>query len=387
MKKKIAILGSTGSVGCSTLSVMQQHRQKYEVFALTAATNVEKMLAQCLLFTPKIAVMADEQAAEELAKKLTAKGSDTVVQGGQRALIEVVQNQDIDAVMVAIVGGVGLEPSLMAVKQGKQVMIANKEPLVMAGDLFMAEAKKSGAQILPIDSEHNAIFQCLPYPVVEKKHIRRLILTASGGPFLGKQWQDLQDVTPEQAIAHPNWKMGPKISVDSATMMNKGLELIEATHLFDLSAEKIDVMIHPQSVIHSMVEYIDGSHLAQLGSPDMCIPIAHALAFPERIESGAEPLDLARITNLNFQEPNWSEMPCLQLAKQVALTGGASPIVMNAANEIAVEQFINKTISFTEIYELIDKVIHRFDLSEPRSIGDVLTIDSNARKQAIELIH
>ena len=387
MKKKIAILGSTGSVGCSTLSVMQQHQQKYEVFALTAATNVEKMLAQCLQFTPKIAVMADEQAAEELAKKLTAKGSDTVVQGGQRALIEVVQNQDIDAVMVAIVGGVGLEPSLMAVKQGKQVMIANKEPLVMAGDLFMAEAKKSGAQILPIDSEHNAIFQCLPYPVVEKKHIRRLILTASGGPFLGKQWQDLQDVTPEQAIAHPNWKMGPKISVDSATMINKGLELIEATHLFDLSAEKIDVMIHPQSVIHSMVEYIDGSHLAQLGSPDMCIPIAHALAFPERIESGAEPLDLARITNLNFQEPNWSEIPCLQLAKQVALTGGASPIVMNAANEIAVEQFINKTISFTEIYELIDKVIHSFDLSEPRSIGDVLTIDSNARKQAIELIH
>ena len=387
MKKKIAILGSTGSVGCSTLSVMQQHQQKYEVFALTAATNVEKMLAQCLQFTPKIAVMADEQAAEELAKKLTAKGSDTVVQGGQRALIEVVQNQDIDAVMVAIVGGVGLEPSLMAVKQGKQVMIANKEPLVMAGDLFMAEAKKSGAQILPIDSEHNAIFQCLPYPVVEKKHIRRLILTASGGPFLGKQWQDLQDVTPEQAIAHPNWKMGPKISVDSATMMNKGLELIEATHLFDLSAEKIDIMIHPQSVIHSMVEYIDGSHLAQLGSPDMCIPIAHALAFPERIESGAEPLDLARITNLNFQEPNWSEIPCLQLAKQVALTGGASPIVMNAANEIAVEQFINKTISFTEIYELIDKVIHSFDLSEPRSIGDVLTIDSNARKQAIELIH
>ena len=387
MKKKIAILGSTGSVGCSTLSVMQQHQQKYEVFALTAATNVEKMLAQCLQFTPKIAVMADEQAAEELAKKLTAKGSDTVVQGGQRALIEVVQNQDIDAVMVAIVGGVGLEPSLMAVKQGKKVMIANKEPLVMAGDLFMAEAKRSGAQILPIDSEHNAIFQCLPYPVVEKKHIRRLILTASGGPFLGKQWQDLQDVTPEQAIAHPNWKMGPKISVDSATMMNKGLELIEATHLFDLSAEKIDVMIHPQSVIHSMVEYIDGSHLAQLGSPDMCIPIAHALAFPERIESGAEPLDLARITNLNFQEPNWSEIPCLQLAKQVALTGGASPIVMNAVNEIAVEQFINKTISFTEIYELIDKVIHSFDLSEPRSIGDVLTIDSNARKQAIELIH
>ena len=387
MKKKIAILGSTGSVGCSTLSVVQHHQEKYEIFALTAATNVEKILAQCLQFSPKIAVMADEQAAEELAKQLTIKGSDTVVQGGQRALVEVVQNQDIDAVMVAIVGGVGLEPSLMAVKQGKQVMIANKEPLVMAGEIFMEEAKKSGAQILPIDSEHNAIFQCLPYPVVEKKHIRRLILTASGGPFLGKRWQDLHDVTPERAIAHPNWSMGPKISVDSATMMNKGLELIEATHLFGLPTQKIDVMIHPQSVIHSMVEYVDGSHLAQLGSPDMCIPIAHALAFPERIESGAESLDLTRIANLNFQEPDWSEVPCLQLAKQVSIAGGALPIIMNAANEIAVEQFINKTINFTEIYTLIDKVVNSIDLSEPSSIDDVLAIDNQARKQTVELIH
>ena len=388
MKKRIAILGSTGSVGCSTLSVMQQHQEKYEVFALTAATNVEKILAQCLQFSPKIAVMADEKAAEKLAEKLTVKGSETVVQAGQQALVELVQYQEIDAVMVAIVGGVGLEPSLAAVKQGKQVMIANKEPLVMAGDLFMAEAKKNAAQILPIDSEHNAIFQCLPYPVVEKKHIRRLILTASGGPFLGKRWQELHDVTPEQAIAHPNWSMGPKISVDSATMMNKGLELIEATHLFDLSAEKIDIMIHPQSVIHSMVEYIDGSHLAQLGSPDMCIPIAHALAFPDRVESGAESLDLTQIANLNFQEPKWPEIPCLQLAKQVALAGGALPIVMNAANEVAVEHFIKKTIGFTEIYSLIDKVLHNSaDLSGPQSIDDVLAIDSQARIRAVELIH
>jgi len=349
MKKKIAILGSTGSVGCSTLSVVQQHPEKYEVFALTAATNVEKMLAQCLQFAPKVAVMAEEQAAEQLAQALRAKGSATNVQGGQQALVDLTQQQSIDAVMVAIVGAIGLEPSLAAVKSGKQVMIANKEPLVMAGDLFMAESKKSGAQILPIDSEHNAIFQCLPYPIVEKKHIRRLILTASGGPFLGRQWQSLDAVTPEQAIAHPNWSMGPKISVDSATMMNKGLELIEATHLFALSADKIDVMIHPQSVIHSMVEYIDGSHLAQLGSPDMCIPIAHSLAFPERIESGAQTLDLTRIANLNFQEPNWPEIPCLQLAKQVALAGG--------------------------------------DLADPQSIDDVLAIDIQARKQTIELIH
>lgn len=387
MKKKIAILGSTGSVGCSTLSVVQRHPKKYEVFALTAATNVEKMLAQCLQFAPKVAVMAEEQAAEQLAQALRAKGSATNVQGGQQALVDLTQQQSIDAVMVAIVGAIGLEPSLAAVKSGKQVMIANKEPLVMAGDLFMAEAKKSGAQILPIDSEHNAIFQCLPYPIVEKKHIRRLILTASGGPFLGRQWQSLDAVTPEQAIAHPNWSMGPKISVDSATMMNKGLELIEATHLFALSADKIDVMIHPQSVIHSMVEYIDGSHLAQLGSPDMCIPIAHSLAFPERIESGAQTLDLTRIANLNFQEPNWPEIPCLQLAKQVALAGGAAPIIMNAANEIAVDQFINKTIGFTEIYTLIDKVVNSVDLADPQSIDDVLAIDIQARKQTIELIH
>ena len=387
MKKKIAILGSTGSVGCSTLSVVQQHPEKYEVFALTAATNVEKMLAQCLQFAPKVAVMAEEQAAEQLAQALQAKGSATNVQGGQQALVDLTQQQSIDAVMVAIVGAIGLEPSLAAVKSGKQVMIANKEPLVMAGNLFMAEAKKSGAQILPIDSEHNAIFQCLPYPVVEKKHIRRLILTASGGPFLGRQWQSLDAVTPEQAIAHPNWSMGPKISVDSATMMNKGLELIEATHLFALSADKIDVMIHPQSVIHSMVEYIDGSHLAQLGSPDMCIPIAHSLAFPERIESGAQTLDLTRIANLNFQEPNWPEIPCLQLAKQVALAGGAAPIIMNAANEIAVDQFINKAIGFTEIYTLIDKVVNSVDISDPQSIDDVLAIDIQARKQTIELIH
>ena len=386
VKKKLAILGSTGSVGCSTLSVVREHLDKYEVIALTAAKNVEKMLEQCLQFEPHIAVMADEQAAESLASQLQAKGCSTLVQGGQQAIIDVVKNDSISSVMVAIVGGVGLAPSFEAVRQGKQVLIANKEPLVMAGDLFMAAAKESGAMILPIDSEHNAIFQCLPYPKVEKKHIRRLILTASGGPFLGSSWQDLQNVTPAQAIAHPNWSMGPKISVDSATMMNKGLELIEATHLFDMSAERIDVMIHPQSVIHSMVEYIDGSHLAQLGSPDMCIPIAHALAFPERIDSGAKPLDLAKIANLSFQEPNWPEMPCLQLAKEVALQGGAAPIVMNAANEIAVEQFINKTVSFTDIFRLIDTVVGQSNMTKPCSISDVLEIDVQARHDVRALL-
>ena len=381
-KKTLAILGSTGSVGCSTLSVVAQHAESYDVFALTASTNVEKMLEQCLQLEPHIAIMADEAAAELLTKKLKQQGCSTIVQGGQTALVELMHYEQIQSVMVAIVGGVGLESSLEAVRQGKQVMIANKEPLVMAGNLFMLEAKKSGASILPIDSEHNAIFQCLPYPVVDKKQIRRLILTASGGPFLGRNWNDLIEITPEQAIAHPNWKMGPKISVDSATMMNKGLELIEATHLFDITAEKIDVLIHPESVIHSMVEYIDGSHLAQLGSPDMCIPIAHALAFPERIESGAKTLDFAKIGKLNFMQPEWSEIPCLKLAKQVAIVGGSAPIIMNAANEIAVAAFINKTISFTEIYEVIDTVVNKDFHSTPTTISDILEVDVMARNEA-----
>ena len=381
-KKTLAILGSTGSVGSSTLSVVAQHAQRYDVFALTASTNVEKMVEQCLQFEPYLAVMADEAAAERLTKKLKQQGCSTIVQGGQAALVELMHYEQIHSVMVAIVGGVGLASSLEAVRQGKQVMIANKEPLVMAGNLFMAEAERSGANILPIDSEHNAIFQCLPYPTIEKKQIRRLILTASGGPFLGRNWNDLIDITPEQAIAHPNWDMGPKISVDSATMMNKGLELIEATHLFDISAEKIDVLIHPQSVIHSMVEYIDGSHLAQLGSPDMCIPIAHAMAFPERIESGAKTLDFAKIGELNFMPPKWSEVPCLSLAKQVAMDGGSAPIIMNAANEIAVAAFINKTIGFTEVYEVIDRVMSKVFHPTPTTVSDILEIDVMARNEA-----
>ncbi len=390
IKKTLAILGSTGSVGCSTLSVVEKHPDRYKVFALTASTNVEKMTAQCLQFQPKIAVMADRIAAESLARKLQTSGSSTQVHAGQQSIVDLVKYKEIESVMVAIVGGVGLAPSLEAVRQGKQVMIANKEPLVMAGNLFMEEARKSGATILPIDSEHNAIFQCLPYPTHDHQQIRRLVLTASGGPFLGRKWKDLQAITPEQAIAHPNWDMGPKISVDSATMMNKGLELIEATHLFAMSADKVDVLIHPQSVIHSMVEYVDGSHLAQLGSPDMCIPIAHALAFPDRIESGAKRLDLAKLSNLEFQEPNLDEIPCLRLAKQVALDNDSSAIVMNAANEVAVAEFINKSISFTDIYTVIDTVLNNNSFSSVDSVSDILEIDQIARKNtqsAIELMH
>lgn len=386
-KKTIAILGSTGSVGCSTLSVIDKNTDRYDVYALTAATNVEKMFEQCMHFQPKVAVMADEQAAEKLLNKLQEQGSLTEVLAGQDAIVSLVRLEIVESVMVAIVGGIGLEPSLEAVRQGKQVMIANKEPLVMAGDLFMAEAKKSGAVILPIDSEHNAIFQCLPYPVVENAHIRRLVLTASGGPFLGRKWQDLQNITPAQAIAHPNWSMGPKISVDSATMMNKGLELIEATHLFNMSAKHIDVMIHPQSVIHSMVEYIDGSHLAQLGSPDMCIPIAHALAFPDRIESGAPVLNLTDIANLSFMQPDWDEVPCLRLAKQVALQGGVAPIVMNAVNEVVVDAFINNTVSFTDIYTVIAKVLDCNSCSNPETVTEVLAVDEQVRNETYTCIN
>lgn len=382
LRKKIAILGSTGSVGKSTLNVIQLHRTDYDVYALTANTNVDELFEQCVTFSPEFAVMSDESCAEQLEQLIQSAGLSTTVLAGAPELVTLMADTEIDAVMVAIVGAIGLEPSLAAVRNAKQVMIANKEPLVMAGDLFMHEAKNSGATILPIDSEHNAIFQCLPYPFEDKTQIHRLVLTASGGPFLGREWASLKSVTVEQAIAHPNWTMGSKISVDSATMMNKGLELIEATYLFGLAADKIDILIHPQSVVHSMVEYIDGSYLSQLGSPDMCIPIAHALAWPNRIDSGAQRLDLAKLARLDFQEPNWAEMPCLSLAKQAATQGGCAPIVMNAANEVAVENFINKTIGFTDIYQVIDSVMSRFESSTVSTVLDVLNIDSLARDEA-----
>ena len=387
-QKSIVILGSTGSVGKSTLSVLSLHPARYSVYALTANRNVVEMFEQCKAHQPKYAAMADQQAAKKLKQLVTEKGLRTEVLSGSDSIVELVKSDDYDAVMVAIVGAVGLLPSLTAVQKGKQVMIANKEPLVMAGDLFMDAARESGANILPIDSEHNAIYQCLPSPFSEQKQrqIKQLVLTASGGPFLGRQWNSLHQITPEQAIAHPNWSMGPKISVDSATMMNKGLELIEATHLFDMPADKIDVLLHPQSIIHSMVEYVDGSCLAQLGSPDMRIPIAHAMAWPDRIDSGAQRLNLAEIGQLDFQQPDYQQVPCLRLAKQVASVGGSAPAAMNAANEIAVEAFINKTIGYTEIYKVIDKVLSNVESSSVVSIEEVLAVDNAARQSALELI-
>lgn len=387
-QKSIVILGSTGSVGKSTLSVIALHPDKYSVYALTANSNVSEILSQCEQFLPRYVAMADEQAAVTLQQLINESDLPTKVLAGHNALVELAQSSDVDAVMVAIVGAVGLLPSLAAVKAGKQVMIANKEPLVMAGDLFISAASESGANILPIDSEHNAIYQCLPNPFDDqvRHHVKQLVLTASGGPFLGQKWDSLQQITPKQAIAHPNWSMGPKISIDSATMMNKGLELIEATHLFGISAEKIEVLIHPESIIHSMVEYVDGSCLAQLGSPDMCIPIAHALAWPERIESGAQRLNLAEIAKLSFLQPDYEQIPCLKLARQVAIKGGNAPTVMNAANEVAVDAFIKKIIGYTEIYTVIDTVLNQIEQGSISGIDDVLGVDKIARQSALKLI-
>ena len=312
--QRLSILGSTGSVGQSTLDVVSLHSQRFSVVALTAKQNVKQMLLQCQQFNPETVVMLDEQAAQRLMKELSAFGLNHIsVLSGAQSICDIAQQSDTDSIMSAIVGAAGLMPTLMAVKAGKRVLVANKEPLVMTGDLFMQEAKKSGATILPIDSEHNAIFQCLPHDQ-SKSSVQQVHLTASGGPFLGKNWSDLKDITPEQACAHPNWSMGPKISVDSATMMNKGLELIEASALFGLPAEQINIVIHPQSIIHSMVEYVDGSFLAQLGSPDMKIPIAHALAWPDRVSSGAKALDIAEIAKLDFIKPDMDNLPCLRLS-------------------------------------------------------------------------
>lgn len=385
--QNLVILGSTGSVGVSTLDVVRLHPDQFSINCLTAATNVEKMLEQCAEFHPETVIMSDAAAAELLTEQLKAKGLTQInVQHGEQAFKEVVQAKDVDAVMAAIVGAAGLLPTLYAVQAGKRVLIANKEPLVMTGELFMSEARRCGATILPIDSEHNAIFQCLPDDQ-NLSGVQKLHLTASGGPFRGKQWASLTEITPDQACAHPNWSMGRKISVDSATMMNKGLELIEASALFNISAERVNIIIHPQSIIHSLVEYRDGSFLAQLGAPDMKIPIAHALSWPDRIESNAATLDLTEIAQLDFQKPDMDNLPCLALAKSAALTAGSAPAVLNAANEVAVESFLNQKIRFTDIPKVIEAALELADLSVDVSIDNVLTIDNEARNHAMAAVN
>lgn len=384
--KTVTVLGATGSIGASTLDVIGRHPDRYRVFALSANSGVDKLLELVRRFRPRYAVLRDAAAAENLHTQLRAEALDTQVLAGEEGLVEVSAHAEVDVVVAAIVGAAGLVPTLAAVQAGKQVLLVNKEALVMAGHLFMDAVAASGAVLLPVDSEHNAIFQCLPVDFrrgLAPVGVRRILLTGSGGPFRSTPLEALAAVTPAAACAHPNWSMGPKISVDSATMMNKGLELIEACWLFAAKPEQVQIVVHPQSVIHSMVEYVDGSVLAQLGNPDMRTPIAHALAWPERIESGVSSLDLIATARLDFQAPDYRRFPCLELAAQALRRGGTAPAALNAANEEAVAAFLAGRLAFTDIPRIIDTVLARADVVEPRSLADVQDADAAARRLAL----
>lgn len=380
MKRTLSILGATGSIGGSTLDLVERHPDKFEVVALTAASRVAELADAARRTGARFAVIDDPVLLSELEQRLA--GTKCCAATGRDALIEAATSADL--IMAAIVGCAGLKPVMAAVEAGKTVALANKEALVTAGDLMIDSAKRNGATILPVDSEHNAIFQCLAGS--SSKEVARLILTASGGPFRDRSLAEMRAMSPERAVAHPNWTMGAKISVDSATMMNKGLELIEAHHLFALPSDRIDILVHPQSVIHSMVEYIDGSVLAQLGSPDMRIPIAHALAWPERIDSGAATLDLTRIATLTFEAPDPDRFPALRLARAALEAGGAAPTILNAANEIAVAAFLDHRIGFGDIASLVEMALERTDARAPRSIAEVIDIDERARHTARQLM-
>ena len=386
--KQVTILGATGSIGQSTLDIVTRHRDRYGVYALTANSNVEKMRELCLRFEPRYAVMSEPASAEQLA---AAIGSlPTQVLAGEDALAEVASAAATDIVVAAIVGAAGLMPTLAAVRAAKRVLLANKESLVMAGALFMDEVRRHGAELLPVDSEHNAIFQCLPPGGIGRaaldSGVHRIILTGSGGPFRDIELSELARVTPEQACAHPNWDMGPKISVDSATMMNKGLEMIEACWLFDVDEADIEIVLHRQSIVHSMVSYLDGSVIAQMGNPDMRTPIANAMSWPERIESGVEPLNLLQVSQLDFTLADENRYPCLPLARDAWHSGGTCMAVLNAANEIAVEQFLQRSISFMDIPGLIEKVLQRSNTGAADSLDAVLQADAGARELALGLV-
>lgn len=381
----ITILGSTGSIGVSTLDVIARHPDRYRVFALTAQHRVEELAAQCARFQPQVAVVGTAQAAQRLQKLLDEQHLTTEVCYGEQALCDVASAPVCDSVMAAIVGGAGLAPTLAAARAGKKILLANKEALVMSGQLFMDTVAASGAVLMPIDSEHNAIFQCLPAQYMRAPSeygIAKIMLTASGGPFLARPLETLESVTCAEAIAHPKWVMGRKISVDSATMMNKGLEVIEAHYLFGVAAENIDVVIHPQSVVHSMVSYIDGSVLAELGNPDMRTPIAHALAYPERIASGVAPIDLVQIAQLAFMAPDLVRFPCLKLAYDALRAGGSAPAVLNAANEVAVQAFLDERIGFRAIDRLIARVMDALPSCAVGDIESVFEQDRRARELA-----
>ena len=387
--QSVTVLGATGSIGKSTLDVIARHPERYRVYALTAHTSKEALLDQCKAHSPRFAVLDDDADAQWLQQGLLQAGSNTVALAGQDALCEVAQAPEVDTVMAAIVGAAGLLPSLAAAEAGKRVLLANKEALVMSGALFMDAVARSGATLLPIDSEHNAIYQCLPSEHrggLAKHGVRQLLLTASGGPFRGWSAADIANVTPEQACTHPNWSMGRKISVDSATLMNKGLELIEACWLFDATPEQIQVVVHPQSVIHSMAAYNDGSVIAQLGNPDMRTPIAYGLAWPERIDAGVETLDLFQVARLDFEAPDETRFPCLRLAREAMQAGGAAPAVLNAANEVAVEAFLAGNIAFGAIPDVVAKVMALPYPGQADSLERVLAADRWAREQAAHTI-
>ncbi|HAU5429553.1 1-deoxy-D-xylulose-5-phosphate reductoisomerase [Cronobacter malonaticus] len=388
--KHLTILGSTGSIGCSTLDVIRHNPEEFSVTALVAGKNAARMVEQCLEFRPRFAVMDDEASARELRETLRQHGSRTEVLAGRDAACEMAALDDVTQVMAAIVGAAGLLPTLAAIAAGKQVLLANKESLVTCGRLFMDAVAQSGAQLLPVDSEHNAIFQSLPatiqhnlgYAKLEESGVSSIILTGSGGPFRQTPLPELAAMTPDQACRHPNWSMGRKISVDSATMMNKGLEYIEARWLFNARADQMEVLIHPQSVIHSMVRYADGSVLAQLGEPDMRTPIAHTMAWPARVPSGVQHLDFCKIATLSFGEPDYQRYPCLKLAMDAFEKGQGATTALNAANEITVAAFLAGEIRFTDIAALNQAVLDEMDLREPQSVDEVLTVDAEARTVA-----
>lgn len=383
--QNVVILGATGTIGMQTLDVIAQHPERFSVYALTANSSVERMLELCLKYKPNYAVMLCAESAELLAKELKLQHGSAKVLCGEEALSDVASHPEVDVVMAAIVGAAGLHPAMAAAKAGKRILLANKETLVMAGSLFMKAVHDGGATLLPIDSEHNAIFQVMPPQRAEHLSdmgIRRILLTASGGPFRNFSLAQMQVVTLEQALNHPNWVMGPKITIDSATMMNKGLEVIEAHWLFNADAKQIDVVVHPQSVIHSMVEYNDGSVLAQLGNPDMRTPIAYGLGYPDRLESGASSLDLLKIARLDFSAPDTTRFPCLGLAYEALNVGGTAPAILNAVNEIAVEAFLSGRIGFMEIPHMIESVLSASSVEKVESIAQLVEVDAEARSNA-----
>jgi 1-deoxy-D-xylulose-5-phosphate reductoisomerase len=393
--RHICVLGSTGSIGVSTLDVIRSHPDLFKVESLTAHSNIELLAKQCDEFKPEMVVVGSAEAANRLNELLKSNGSKITVGHGADALVAASTLTSVDTVMAAIVGAAGLVPTIEAAKLGKRILLANKEALVMAGDIFMSAIASSGAELLPIDSEHNAIYQCLPDANTSNggsrgryssMGVKEILLTASGGPFRSHSLDQLKDVTPEQACAHPNWVMGRKISVDSATMMNKGLEVIEAHHLFGVPAEQIKVLIHPQSVVHSMVRYIDGSVIAQLGQPDMKTPIAYGLGWPLRIDAGVKELDFTTAHDLSFEPVDLKRFPCLSLSYQALSAGGLAPTILNAANEVAVDSFLKNEIRFTQISELVERVMNQTKVSDKLSLDSILEADKMARQDALRIV-